>query len=213
MDRRSHSANPLIIVDGDGTVAPAGRDWASPDGSFEVPAGNALGLAPGVYTRVAGATGQTAADYRPFVRSTDGFNPAPFHYLQTPSERTSLWLLGSNPLSESVNFFMEALVHQRESAQQASPSHALHWHSGRQLLQPIRGRGPNCGAPLCRGRQPRGQRGRRSMACAHRVRRRRRSLAMGAGGRTMPGPKRRVLRRAFSGCRAWLQAVGSIWPG
>ena len=96
MDRRSHSANPLIIVDGDGTVAPAGLDWASPDGRFEVPAGNALGLAPGVYTRVAGATGQTAADYRPFVRSTDGFNPAPFHYLQTPSERTSLWLLGSN---------------------------------------------------------------------------------------------------------------------
>jgi iron complex outermembrane recepter protein len=125
MERRSYSANPLIIVDRDGTVAPASRDWASPDGRFEVPAGNALGLEPGVYTRVAGATGQTAADYRPFVRSTDGFNPAPFHYLQTPSERTSLWLLGSNPLSESVNFFAEALVHHRESAQQASPRHAF----------------------------------------------------------------------------------------
>ena len=127
MDRRSHSASPLTIVDGDGTMAPAGRDGALPDGTFEVPAGNALGLAPGVYTRVAGATGQTAADYRPFVRPTDGFNPAPFHYLQTPSERTSLWLLGSNQLSESINFFMEAVVHQRESAQQASPNHALHW--------------------------------------------------------------------------------------
>jgi len=123
MDRRSHSANPLMIVDGDGTVAPAGRDWASPDGRFKVPAGNALQLEPGVYTRVAGATGQTAADYRQYVNSADGFNPAPFHYLQTPSERTSLWLLGSNPLSESVNFFLEALVHQRKSAQQASPTY------------------------------------------------------------------------------------------
>ena len=192
MDRRSHSALPLTIVDGDGTVAPAGRDVAVPDGIFEVPAGNALGLAPGVYTRVAGATGQTAADYRPFVRPTDGFNPAPFNYSQTPNERTSLWLLGSRPLSESTNFFLEAFVHQRESAQQAAPTYRssplrpggrVTGHSGRQLLQPIRGRRPSCGAPLCRGRQPRGQRGRRSVACAHRVRRRRRSLAMGARAR------------------------------
>ena len=122
MDRRSHSASPLTIVDGDGTVAPANRDWGTADGRFVVPAGNALGLEPGIYTRVAGVTGQTAADYRPFVRSTDGFNPAPFHYLQTPSERASLWLLGSKPLSESVNLFVEALVHQRKSAQQASPT-------------------------------------------------------------------------------------------
>ena len=45
--------------------------------------------------------------------------------MQTPSERTSLWLLGSKPLSESANFFLEAFVHQRESAQQASPTHQL----------------------------------------------------------------------------------------
>jgi len=122
MDRRSHSANPMSIVDRDGTVAFVGGEWPTADGYFVVPTGNALGLDPGVYTRVAGASGQTAADYRPFVQSTDGFNPAPFHYLQTPSERASLWLLGSKPLSNSTNLFVEALVHQRQSAQQASPA-------------------------------------------------------------------------------------------
>ena len=115
MDRRSYSARPLIIVDGNGTVKPTGRDWASVDGGFLVPDGNALGLTPGRYTRVAGATGQTAADYRPYVRATDGFNPAPFNYSQTPSDRTSLWLLGSSPLSESANLFVEALAQHRGS--------------------------------------------------------------------------------------------------
>ena len=68
-----------------------------------------------------GATGQTAADYRPYVRSTDGFNPAPFNYSQTPNERAALWLLGSRPLGESANLFLEAFAHHRESAQQAAP--------------------------------------------------------------------------------------------
>ena len=49
---------------------------------------------PGIYTRVEGATGQTAADYRPFVRAVDGFNPAPFTYSQTPNERASVLAAG-----------------------------------------------------------------------------------------------------------------------
>ncbi len=122
MDRRSYSALPLIIVDGNGTVAPDGRNNLPADGLFVVPEGNALGLEPDVYTRVAGATGQTPADYRPYVRDEDGFNPAPFNYSQTPNERAALWLLGSRPLGESTNLFLEAFVHHRESAQQAAPA-------------------------------------------------------------------------------------------
>ena len=122
MDRRSYSALPLIIVDGNGTVKPDGLNNLPVDGVIEVPEGNALGLEPGVYTRVPGATGQTSADYRPYVRSTDGFNPAPFNYSQTPNERAALWLLGSRPLGESTNLFLEAFVHHRESAQQAAPA-------------------------------------------------------------------------------------------
>ena len=122
MDRRSYSARPLIIVDGKGTVKPVGRNNLPRDGLIEVPEGNALGLEPGFYTRVPGASGQTAADYRPYVRERDGFNPAPFNYSQTPNERTSLWLLGSRPFGESANFFVEGFAHHRESAQQAAPA-------------------------------------------------------------------------------------------
>ena len=56
------------------------------------------------------------------MRERDGFNPAPFNYSQTPNERTSLWLLGSRPLGESANFFVEGFAHHRESAQQAAPA-------------------------------------------------------------------------------------------
>jgi len=120
LDRRSYSAVPLLIVDGDGTLGFAGN-LATPQGHFGVPDGNALGLEPGAYTRVDGATGQGAADYRPFDRAVDGFNYAPFNFSQTPNERRSLWLLGSQPLGEHLNFFVEALVHQRESAQASAP--------------------------------------------------------------------------------------------
>ena len=91
------------------------------DGLFDVPEGNTLGLEPDWYTRVPGATGQTSADYRPYDRSIDGFNPAPFNYSQTPNERAALWLLGSRPLGESTNLFLEAFAHHRESALQAAP--------------------------------------------------------------------------------------------
>ena len=53
---------------------------------------------------------------------TDGFNPAPFNYSQTPNERTSLWLLGSRPLGESANLFLEGFAHHRESAPEAAPA-------------------------------------------------------------------------------------------
>jgi outer membrane cobalamin receptor len=122
MDRRSYSAPPLITVDGHGTVKPDGLNNLTPDGLFRIPEGNALGLEPGTYTRVPGATGQTAADYRGYDRGRDGFNPAPFNYSQTPNERAALWLLGSRPLGESANLFLEGFAHHRESAQEAAPA-------------------------------------------------------------------------------------------
>jgi iron complex outermembrane recepter protein len=128
MDRRSYSALPLLIMDRNGPVAPHGRNNLPADGGFMVPEGNDLGLEPGIYTRVAGATDQTLADYRPYERDKDGFNPAPFNYSQTPNERAAVWLLGSRPLGESANLFLEAFVHHRESAQQAAP--AAHFGSG-----------------------------------------------------------------------------------
>ncbi len=120
LDRRSYSAVPLLIVDGDGTLG-FGGNLATSQGHFGVPDGNALGLERGIYTRVDGASGQTAADYRLFDRAIDRFNYAPFNFSQTPNERSSLWLLGSQPLGERLTFFMEGLFHQRDSTQASAP--------------------------------------------------------------------------------------------
>jgi outer membrane receptor protein involved in Fe transport len=125
MDRRSYSALPYLIIDGNGTVAPVGFNNLPREGGFYVPEGNVLGLAPGFYTPVPGANLQTPNGYRPYVRERDGFNPAPYHYLQTPNQRVSLWLLGSRPLGETTNLFLEGFLHQRESAQQAAPAYYM----------------------------------------------------------------------------------------
>jgi iron complex outermembrane receptor protein len=121
LDRRSYSARPLIIVDGNSTVKSEGLNNIPLNGVSNVPEGNTLGLEPGLYTRLPGGTGRTSADWRPYDRSTDGFNPAPYNYSQTPNERGSLWLLGSRPLAESTTFFLEGFGHRRQSAQQAAP--------------------------------------------------------------------------------------------
>ena len=118
--RRDYSAAPLETIDANGAVGFVGNP-ALPEGLFDVPEENALGLEPGFYTRVTGAAGQTAADYRPFT-DADGFNFAPFNYSQTPNERMSVWLLGSAPIAESARFFAEALVHERDSSQELAPA-------------------------------------------------------------------------------------------
>lgn len=120
LHRRAYSAVPLKIADESGAVGFAGSG-AIPDGRFRVPEGNALGLEPGFYTRVAGASGQTDADYRPFT-DADAFNFAPNNFSQTPNERGSVWLLGSLPFGEASRFFLEGLFHHRESAQELAPS-------------------------------------------------------------------------------------------
>jgi iron complex outermembrane receptor protein len=121
MDRRGYSAVPLGIIEMGGAAVDVGGNNGVPDGLFNVPAGNFLGLVPGLYTRVAGSAGQTAADYVPFLRAVHGFNPAPYNYSQTPHEATSIWLLGSQPVAENTSWFFEGLAHWRSSTQQAAP--------------------------------------------------------------------------------------------
>ena len=118
-DRRAYSAEPLRIVDANGDRGYAGQ-LGVPDGQFEVPGGNALGLAPGVYARVPGSVGQLATDYRPFTRE-DTYNIAPYNYSQSPSDRSSLWLLGEQPLGAQTQLFVEGLYNHRESNQDGAP--------------------------------------------------------------------------------------------
>ncbi|HEY6643321.1 TonB-dependent receptor plug domain-containing protein [Povalibacter sp.] len=119
MSEREYSAIPLTVASLDGARVPFGALQIA-DGRFGVGGGNALGLRPGPYTRVAGATGQTASDWRP-VTSNDVFNFAPYNYLQTPNERWSLWLMGSQPVG-GAELFVEGLFTHRESAQSLAPS-------------------------------------------------------------------------------------------
>jgi iron complex outermembrane receptor protein len=100
MAAREYSAVPLRAASVDGARVPDGS-VVIPDGIFEIPDGNALGLPSGLYTRVPGAAGQAASDWRPYDDET--FNFAPYTYLQTPNERGSLWLLGINRWAATSN--------------------------------------------------------------------------------------------------------------
>jgi iron complex outermembrane receptor protein len=117
---RAYSATPLTIASLDGIRVPFGSPWTG-DGRFRIGPGNLLGLLPGRYTRVAGATGQTVSDWRP-VTDGDVFNYTPYIYLQTPNQRGSVWLLGHAPPGESLEFFSEGLFSHREFSQGLAPA-------------------------------------------------------------------------------------------
>jgi outer membrane receptor protein involved in Fe transport len=120
---RDYSERPLIIGDREGTLVYAGQ-LGIPDGLFDVPDGNALGLEPGLYMRIPGSAGQAASDYRPFTRD-DAYNQSQYNYSQMPNERGSVWLLGSRHFGESQRFFLEAFFHRRESSAQGTPDQYL----------------------------------------------------------------------------------------
>jgi len=118
---RAFSAVPLTVGDSNGARVATGSETL-PQGRFDVPEGNALGLAPGYYTHVNGIIGRAAADYRPTNANTDIFNYAPYTYLQTPNERSSVWLIGTQPLASNIALHVEGLFNRRTSAQMAAPT-------------------------------------------------------------------------------------------
>jgi outer membrane receptor protein involved in Fe transport len=106
----------------DGSIGTTGSP-ATPQGLFRIPNDNALGLPAGRYTRVDGSRNPpTAGDFRPFVRPGDLYDFAPINYLQTPSKREYLWLLGGYDVSDRISFFVEALLHSRDSEQLLAPT-------------------------------------------------------------------------------------------
>lgn len=116
---RGYSAVPLAVANAGGTLVASGSETI-PGGIFEVPDGNVLLLSPGYYTRVPGATGQTANDWRPYADET--FNFFPYIYLQTPNERGSLWWMGHQPLGDGLELFVEGVFSRRKSSQQLAPA-------------------------------------------------------------------------------------------
>jgi outer membrane receptor protein involved in Fe transport len=137
-DARGYSADTEYLR-ADGTVGTSGS-FFTPQGVFTVPRVNALGLPQGQYTRVTGSGPPTTADdFRRFVSPDDLFNFAPDNYLQTPSERRYLWLLGGADLTDRVSLFVEGLLHQRESSQRLAPSVFRSAQSGAILANGRRG--------------------------------------------------------------------------
>jgi iron complex outermembrane recepter protein len=117
---REYSAAPLRILEPGGAPQPVGSG-SIPEGRFDVPAGNALGLERGRYTHVTGVSGRGAEAWRPFTLD-DLFNFAPYQYSQTPNERAALWLLGTHTLADETTVFVEGLLHRRESSQRFAPT-------------------------------------------------------------------------------------------
>ena len=118
---RGFSQVPRTIGDASGDLIPTGS-YAVPGGLFGIDAGNQLGLEGGYYTRVAGSTGRAASDFRPADASTDIYDYAPYQYLQTPNERSSVWLLGTQPLAEHLSLHLEGLFNRRTSSQNLAPT-------------------------------------------------------------------------------------------
>ena len=127
MDARDYSAVPLQFVSSDFALGPSGSR-STPEGRFFIPDGNVFELAAGPYHRIPGSVGQSAGDYlrfdpnNPYPSPASVFNYAPYNYLQTPYQRESIWLLGSQPLAGSVTLFAEGMWHARKSSQVLAPA-------------------------------------------------------------------------------------------
>jgi iron complex outermembrane recepter protein len=60
----------------------------------------------------------TQSDFRPYNSNTDGFNFAPFNYLQTPQETKALYTQARYNITDNIRFKTEVLYSDRKSAQQ-----------------------------------------------------------------------------------------------
>jgi iron complex outermembrane recepter protein len=118
---RGFSASPVTFGDANGDFVSNGSG-ALPEGLFFVPDGNRLGLDEGIYTHVSGVQGRTAADYRLGDVNLDRFNYRPYEYLQTPNQRSSAWLLGTQPLSDRLSLHLEGMFNRRTSSQRLAPN-------------------------------------------------------------------------------------------
>ncbi|GAB4181985.1 MAG: TonB-dependent receptor [Wenzhouxiangellaceae bacterium] len=96
-------------LDGDGVIglAPTGSSRTL-GGRFSTP--------DGVFTR-----DLQTGELRPFDNNTDLYNFAPVNYVQTPFERSNLFVQGDYDLFENVNAYVEARYTNRRSAQLLAP--------------------------------------------------------------------------------------------
>jgi len=63
----------------------------------------------------------TAADYRPYNGRTDAYNYAALNLIQTPQERTNVFMLGSYNLTDNVTAYMDAFYNKTTSHAALAP--------------------------------------------------------------------------------------------
>lgn len=98
-----------VDLDGDGD------DGLVPTGSSRT-LGGLFRTPDGVFTR-----DLQSGELRPFDSSTDLYNFAPVNYVQTPFERTNLFVQGDYDLFDNVNAYVESRYTNRRSAQLLAP--------------------------------------------------------------------------------------------
>jgi iron complex outermembrane receptor protein len=104
---REISAVPLVGFGGNNTLA--GASGTTPFGLFQR-AGT-----PGLVTLIPGRPGTAASDFRTFNGATDGFNFAPDNYLQTPQERTGIYVQARYNITDSISFRTSLVYNERRS--------------------------------------------------------------------------------------------------
>lgn len=94
-----------------------GGSGRTPFGQVSLPSGNPLRTALGCknVTRIAGAQGNSTADYRCFVRPGDAFNFQATNLIQTPQERTNAYFLANYQMSDDTTAFLQ-VYHNKTSA-------------------------------------------------------------------------------------------------
>jgi iron complex outermembrane receptor protein len=112
---RGFSQQLLTVSGPDNTIVPGGSS-APPGGNFRTSAGR--------LTLIDGASGSAPDDFRPFISEgpdSDRFNFNPFEDLVQDSRRLSAFLDARFTLTDNIELFSEALLHQRDSDQQIAP--------------------------------------------------------------------------------------------
>ncbi|MBN8281039.1 MAG: TonB-dependent receptor [Gammaproteobacteria bacterium] len=113
-----------------GSIAPAGSS-RTPRGRYFLDTASATGLAgifdecdpgpAGGITRIPGATGESLADFRCYDGAIDSYNFQPENLILTPSERSSVFAMGSHQINDDLELYGEFLYNRTTSGFKIAP--------------------------------------------------------------------------------------------
>ena len=117
---RAYSAVPLTIGDSNGTRSRLAASRCRKP--YPTSLRQCTGPCAGILPHVNGTIGRAAADYRPEKLQHHISNYAPYTHPQTPNQRSSVWLIGTQPLASNIALHVEGLFNHRTSSQMLAPT-------------------------------------------------------------------------------------------